>query len=69
MNTEQIMGYVEMKAGIFQQYIGRLLGNPNHQSLGIKKQSLGKQKVALGESREIIKLALRRHILQVQIQL
>ena len=61
MNKDQVKGVSKDIAGKVQQSAGKIVGNDSQQVKGIEKQIEGKSEKALGDAKEVIKNAGKKH--------
>ncbi|MES2046845.1 MAG: CsbD family protein [Pseudomonadota bacterium] len=60
MNAAQVSGITKNILGRFQEKTGKFLGNKEQQMTGLRKQQLAKAETDLGNSRELIKNAIKQ---------
>ncbi len=61
MNKNQIKGSVKDIAGKVQEETGKLVGSKEQQAKGLQKQVAGKAEKSLGDAKEVVKDAIRKH--------
>ena len=61
MNKNQVKGMAKDLAGKVQEEAGKLVGSQEQQVKGLGKQIAGKAEKALGDAKEVIKDADKRH--------
>lgn len=60
MNATQVSGITKNFLGKFQEKTGKFLGNKEQQMAGLQKQHMAKTETNLGNSRELIKNAIKQ---------
>lgn len=61
MNKDQVQGSVKDAAGKVQRKVGEAIGSETQQAKGLGKQLEGKAQKAVGNAKEVIKDAGKRH--------
>lgn len=67
MNGRQIIGAVNLAAGMLIETIGRLTGNKRWQQTGVDKQMRGTSQSLIGDAQNIIKRCTKRHQVRPEI--
>jgi uncharacterized protein YjbJ (UPF0337 family) len=55
MNKDQVKGALKDAAGKVQETTGKLIGSPEQELKGIKKQVVGQAQKAVGDIKEVVK--------------
>ncbi len=61
MNKDQLKGTIKQAAGKVQEHAGRIIGNKTQEAKGIGKQVSGKITKEIGDIKENIKDAAKKH--------
>lgn len=61
VNKNQVKGAVKDVAGKVQEQAGKLVGNKEQEAKGLRKQVEGKSEKALGDVKEVVKDAVKKH--------
>ncbi len=61
VNKSQVKGVIKDAAGKVQEEAGKLVGNKEQEAKGLKKQVEGKAEKKLGDAKEVVKDAVKKH--------